>query len=137
MSSFQFALVIDSAAHPELYAALSTIDSELFRAERLRQLASSGLIWETLRAASTAAKATPLDLSNVPVLREIVEEPLELEPNVSPDKGPAPFPLDLPTVVLVRHRDFDVAEDLSPAVQMSGTRARMLRMQRRGLFNNE
>ena len=40
---------VDSEVHPELHAMLSSIGSSLSQAERLRQLAATGLIWERLR----------------------------------------------------------------------------------------
>ncbi|KQW46327.1 MULTISPECIES: hypothetical protein [unclassified Roseateles] len=40
---------VDSEVHPELHAMLSSIGSSLSQAERLRQLASTGLVWERLR----------------------------------------------------------------------------------------
>jgi hypothetical protein len=42
-------LDVDSDVHPELYAMLASIDRAASRSERVRQLASSGLIWEHLR----------------------------------------------------------------------------------------
>jgi hypothetical protein len=40
---------VDSEVHPELHAMLSSIGSSLSQAERLRQLAATGLVWERLR----------------------------------------------------------------------------------------
>ncbi|MDR7269333.1 hypothetical protein J2X20_001962 [Pelomonas saccharophila] len=40
---------VDSEVHPELHAMLTSIGSSLSQAERLRQLAATGLVWERLR----------------------------------------------------------------------------------------
>ena len=40
---------LDSEVYPELHAMLSSIGSSLSQAERLRQLAATGLVWERLR----------------------------------------------------------------------------------------
>ena len=40
---------VDSEVYPELHAMLSSIGSNLSQAERLRQLAATGLVWERLR----------------------------------------------------------------------------------------
>jgi hypothetical protein len=40
---------VDSEVYPELHAMLSSIGSDLSQAERLRQLAAMGLVWERLR----------------------------------------------------------------------------------------
>ena len=49
MAVLRMELHIDSDVHPELHAMLSAIGSDPSRAERLRQLASTGLVWESLR----------------------------------------------------------------------------------------
>jgi hypothetical protein len=46
-------LEIDSDVYPELHARLIAIQSEGGRTERMRQLATSGLVWETLRMQGT------------------------------------------------------------------------------------
>ncbi|HLL18702.1 MAG TPA: hypothetical protein VK439_07965 [Rubrivivax sp.] len=40
---------VDSEVHPELYEMLASIGSSRLQAERLRQLAATGLVWERLR----------------------------------------------------------------------------------------
>jgi hypothetical protein len=44
------ALEIDGDVHPELYAMLAALITDGARGERVRQLASTGLLWEVLRA---------------------------------------------------------------------------------------
>ncbi|HEY0820860.1 MAG TPA: hypothetical protein VGD46_18875 [Rhizobacter sp.] len=48
---------IDSEVYPELHAALSALKSPRARAERLRQLAAAGLVWEKVRLHGTSAFA--------------------------------------------------------------------------------
>lgn len=50
---------IDSEVYPELHAALSALKSTRARAERLRQLAAAGLVWEKVRLHGTAAMPSP------------------------------------------------------------------------------
>lgn len=40
---------IDGEVHPELFAAIAALRGEAARGERLRQLAATGLLWETVR----------------------------------------------------------------------------------------
>jgi hypothetical protein len=46
---------LDGEVYPELHAALSTLTSPEARAERLRQLAAAGLVWEKVRLHGAAA----------------------------------------------------------------------------------
>lgn len=50
---------IDSEVYPELHAALSALKSTRARAERVRQLAAAGLVWEKVRLHGSAAVAVP------------------------------------------------------------------------------
>ena len=50
MTVLKLELEIDSLAHPELHDMIGAIENESFRAERMRQLAATGLIWETAQA---------------------------------------------------------------------------------------
>ena len=54
---------VDSEVHPELHAMLSAIGSSLSQAERLRQLAAMGLVWERLRLQAYGRMEVP-DLGN-------------------------------------------------------------------------
>jgi hypothetical protein len=49
MAILRLELDIDSDVYPELYARLVTMLAPGARSERVRQLAASGLVWETLR----------------------------------------------------------------------------------------
>jgi hypothetical protein len=49
MSVLQLQVDVDSDVHPELHAILASIGAGGSQAERLRQLAATGLIWEHLR----------------------------------------------------------------------------------------
>jgi hypothetical protein len=118
MAAFKIELEIDSAAHPELYAILADIGNDGYRAERFRQLASTGLIWEQMRA-TKPSKPPKKDALTLPVLRD------EVLPDQYPPQPPLPE---------VTH---DVAPDTAPIVHMSGKRSRLMRMKSRGLFTNE
>jgi hypothetical protein len=49
MATLHLELDIDSDVHPELYVRLASIERSSARQEKLRQLASTGLIWEIAR----------------------------------------------------------------------------------------
>lgn len=49
MAAIRLELVVDADVYPELHAALSSIGSAEARGERVRQLASTGLVWEAVR----------------------------------------------------------------------------------------
>jgi hypothetical protein len=49
MAVVHLQLDIDSDVHPELYARLASMERQGARAEKLRQLAATGLIWEIIR----------------------------------------------------------------------------------------
>jgi hypothetical protein len=57
MSIVRLEFELDPEVYPELHAALSALRSPRARAERLRQLAASGLVWEKVRLHGTAAFA--------------------------------------------------------------------------------
>jgi hypothetical protein len=52
MTVLRFELGIDSNVYPELYAKLASLERLESRAEKLRELAATGLIWELLRLGS-------------------------------------------------------------------------------------
>ncbi|HZF81230.1 MAG TPA: hypothetical protein VEZ89_15735 [Rubrivivax sp.] len=56
---------IDSEVHPELYEMLASIGSSRLQAERLRQLAATGLVWERLRLQAYGRMEVP-DLGRRP-----------------------------------------------------------------------
>lgn len=49
MAALHLAFDIDPDVYPELHAMLSAIGSDAARGERFRQLAATGLVWETVR----------------------------------------------------------------------------------------
>jgi hypothetical protein len=127
MAAFKIELEIDSAAHPELHAVLSIVGNDSYRAERFRQLASSGLIWEQMRSAKLPKK----DALTLPVLRD--EVVLEQHPALASNELPVSA-VDKP---LLNDTAQDITHDTAPAVHMSGKRSRLMRMKSRGLFTNE
>jgi hypothetical protein len=80
-------LDVDSDVHPELYAMLAAIDRAGSRSERVRQLASSGLIWEHLRLQGPVKVDIELGMD------EAVEA-TRVAPLIAP---PLPPPAPLPT----------------------------------------
>lgn len=59
MAVIRLELEVDSAVYPELHAALAAIGSAAGRGERFRQLASTGLVWETVRIHGAAVSQLP------------------------------------------------------------------------------
>jgi len=158
MATFQLKLEVDSAAHPELHQMLVTIENPSFRAERMRQLASTGLIWERLRLSpqapvETAAehesipRGVPLsshlalvskpsrhDALGLPVLRdEVPASQMPQRPEVDLPQTTESLPLVDPPNPHGAYAPLDTA----PAIHMSGKRSRLMRMKNRGLFANE
>jgi hypothetical protein len=122
MAVLHVQLDIDSDVHPELHAMLSTMSKSTLRAERLRQLASTGLIWERLRvpAPSNADLAVP----ELPVLRDVVEAK-QLAPSIGTVARQAAI------AGASGRRSAHV-----PAETAVRVRSRLLRMKEKGLFNN-
>ena len=134
MAVMRLVIEVDSEVYPELHAGLSAISRPDAREERLRQLAASGLVWESVRMRGTAAPAqrapsaaaaqvpaqgsgqVPAQVpAQVPVLQDVVD--LGKWPAV-PDEPPEPPALETP-------------------VRRTGARsARLKRMNDRGLFKN-
>jgi hypothetical protein len=129
MAILRLLVEIDREVYPELYAKLRAIQRLAARAERLRQLAATGLVWEAARmqAAGVAAPlpaprppGPPLPPERLPVLLDVIEElPSEPVPLAAADDAP-PLPPPLQAGV---HR---------PAPRS----ARLKRMLDRGLFRN-
>jgi len=79
----RLALEIDGDVYPELHAMLSLIAHGDARAERVRQLAASGLLWETVRIYGSAAigpnpaasLATATPVSRAPPAPDLPEAP--------------------------------------------------------------
>ena len=87
MAILQLRLDVDSDVHPELHAVLSAIGRAASRAERLRQLASNGLIWEHLRV--RAHPPAQVDASGG--IDTIVDAP-RAEPVAQTSLAPRPAP---------------------------------------------
>ena len=85
MAILQLRLDVDSDVHPELHAVLSAIGRAASRAERLRQLASNGLIWEHLRV-----RAHLPPQIDAPVGIDKMVDAARAEPVVQPSAPPAP-----------------------------------------------
>lgn len=77
---------IDSEVYPELHAALSALKSTRARAERLRQLAAAGLVWEKVRLHGTAAAAP---VPAVEARSDLVTRPDVVSPPADPEPLPA------------------------------------------------
>lgn len=139
---------------------LSTIGNPSIRAERMRQLASTGLIWERMRLASepsidgpgknetfmaskrlalvSAAKPPEHDALGLPVLRdEVPEDLMPRRPEVERPALAEALPFSEPERRKDAHAASGAATEASPGVHMTGTRARLIRMKNRGLFTNE
>jgi hypothetical protein len=160
MAVFHLELEIDSAAHPELYLMVEAIDNPSFRAERMRQLASTGLIWERMRLAPesalegpsktegsvavahlalvTASRPPKQDDLGLPVLRdEVPSSQLPWKSDaVRPARPEAPQVAE-PLKPKAAWVAVEAAIDTGPSVHMSGKRSRLMRMKNRGLFTNE
>lgn len=59
MPTVQLEFELDSEVYPELHAALCALSSTRARAERMRQLAAAGLVWEKVRLHGAAATVMP------------------------------------------------------------------------------
>ena len=149
---------IDSEVYPELHAALSALKSTRARAERLRQLAATGLVGEKVRLHGSTAMAAPdrprkrpsrEDVAQVmrelPVLMDVVADvrplPLPHDDEPAPWAAMNAYPDDLSS------SDDDDGHDDSAALpdaalhvtalsHKPATRSRLMRMKERGLFKN-
>lgn len=59
MPTVRLEFELDSEVYPELHAALSALRSSRARAERMRQLAAAGLVWEKVRLQGPATSLDP------------------------------------------------------------------------------
>jgi len=81
MPTVRLEIELDSEVYPELHAALASMRSARARAERLRQLAATGLVWEKVRIHGAAAGAPVAEERPGVVTRADV---------VAPDANPLP-----------------------------------------------
>lgn len=86
MPAVRLEFEIDSEVYPELHAALSALKSTRARAERVRQLAAAGLVWEKVRLHGPAALAPAAE---APLRTDLVTRPDVLPP---PATGTEPLP---------------------------------------------
>jgi hypothetical protein len=145
-------LEIDGEVYPELYAMLVGLRSDAARVERLRQLAATGLVWETVRQsgypktlepspappraaesfidlAIDAPKPAPPDLAHEVeiAVRElpVLHDVIDMEPPLEPDPEPPP-----------PHEPGGDVIHMPPIASRPETRSRLQRMKEKGLFKN-
>jgi hypothetical protein len=126
MATVRIEFDLDSDVYPELHAALLRLGDAGLRGERIRQLATAGLVWENVRihgaaaigpnpAVPPAARVVPPVLVPVPVPAPLPVLAAEVDPPVDrkpprPKKAPARRKDD------VRGADFvDLAISAEPA----------------------
>jgi hypothetical protein len=92
-------LDVDSDVHPELYAMLVAIDRAASRAERMRQLASGGLIWEHLRVQGPVLARVDIEVGTDQVVERalvVAPPPVVPPPAAPPPAASAPTPPPAP-----------------------------------------
>jgi len=76
MPTVRLEIELDSEVYPELHAALASMRSARARAERLRQLAATGLVWEKVRIHGAAGGApVPEERRGVVTRADVVAPP--------------------------------------------------------------
>ena len=148
---------VDSDVHPELHAMLASIASGLSQGERLRQLAATGLVWETYRlqgqlsapfvdpvaqAVDAAAPASAPSSTDPPA-------PAEIEHDVESAARELPVLFDVVDpdeatrliAAIGKHSANSAAAGSDPdpvqeVPQKTPTRSRLKRMKEKGLFKN-
>ena len=81
-------LDVDSDVHPELHAMLVAIDRATSRAERIKQLASGGLIWEHLRVKGPVQAQVDIEVGTEMVAPPTLVAPVSPLAPVSPPPAP-------------------------------------------------
>ncbi|MEP7099683.1 MAG: hypothetical protein ABI781_04195 [Burkholderiales bacterium] len=91
-------LDVDSEVYPELYTILAPLDRAASRSERVRQLASSGLIWEYLRVHGPTRTSVDIDVGNQEVVTEksVASQPVPPPIDPTPPTPPVPPPPKMP-----------------------------------------
>lgn len=161
MAVIHLAFDVDSDVHPELHAMLASIGSDASQGERLRQLAATGLVWETYRlqgqlsspfaapvvqaidaTATPAAASAPSSSDPPPAPREIERE-VESAARELPVLFDVVHPDEATRLIAVigKHSANSAAAgsdpDPVPAIpQKTPTRPRLKRMKEKGLFKN-
>lgn len=162
MAVFRLELEIDSEVYPELHAVLTAVGSSASCGERLRQLAASGLVWETVRVHGVGLRPGARSGARVAERRaprpsgrtDFVDLALDAVPAAAPepddarDAGMHGIDLDVPTQPIPmlldvvhpspRANDFaePPAEEPSVIAHKPVVRSRLLRMKEKGLFRN-
>lgn len=114
MPVLHVALDIDSDVYPELHAKLASLQRPEARAERLRQLAASGLVWETVRIHGPAAFQLPAP-DPTPLPPTVAEERAARSPAPRATARP-PAPTRAPRPAAERNRPTDFV-DLAISVE--------------------
>lgn len=154
MTVLHLPLEIDPEVYPELYAMLVGLRSDAARVERLRQLAATGLVWETVRRdgypktlelppaaappprpesyvdlAIDAPKSAEPDLAHEVeiAVRElpVLHDVIDMAPPLEPDPEPPP-----------PHEPGGDVIHMPPIASLPATRSRLKRMKQKGLFKN-
>jgi hypothetical protein len=144
MTVLQMHCDIDSEVYPELHELLASLRSGMSREERLRQLATIGLIWERTRQRAQAdlMESAPITVASVgsaalavtalprqlPVLTDVVEP--------ADSSGPTPAVTLHAAAADSRVGANDPVHDL-PEERQKAHRSRLMRMKEKGLFKNE
>lgn len=146
MPTLRLEFELDSEVYPELHAALFLLKSSRARAERVRQLAAAGLVWEKVRLQGSAAVLEPLPAPAPPPAplrrrrpsREDVEQVMRELPvlvdvvdNVEPPRMASPVDED--------DDDSEMPEaplHVPALAHKPASRSRLMRMKERGLFKN-
>lgn len=161
MTTLMLEVEVDSEAHPELYDVLAAVGRTDLRCERLRQLASGGLISERLRQQARApAQAAPGPAASVererapaaPPPRAAVAPappPVHATPTAASKPSAHALPVlrdvvEVPpaasapsSAVPDARRSADAAPTGGAAPPAGGARSRLARMRASGLFSND
>lgn len=161
MTTLMLEVEVDSEAHPELYDVLAAVGRTDLRCERLRQLASGGLISERLRqqargpAPAAPGLAASIERERAPAApppraaAPLAPPPVQVAPT-APSKPAAhalPVLRDVvevpsatsapPSAVPDVRRSAEVAPTGGAAPPAAGARSRLARMRASGLFSND
>jgi hypothetical protein len=137
-------LEVDREVYPELHAVLAAIGNGASRAERVRQLAATGLVWETVRIRGAAVLPTSTPAAS--------PAPASIAPRRRVARRASP-PADVPLLLDVVDagpsildamadamdpREDDRGEPMPQVALMHKpvARSRVLRMRDMGLFKN-
>lgn len=139
MAVIHLAFEVDGDVYPELHAMLSSIGSETARAERFRQLAANGLVWESVRLGGQ-----PAPPSQQPAAPDCIDRAIDVvaaPPDPADDlKATMAFERAVEQAAEIAARQlpvlFDVVEPEEPVRPRAATRSRLRRMKEKGLFKN-